>query len=84
MKINYKPHGVCSQMVTVSAESGLISDIKVLGGCDGNLQGLISLLKGMRLEDAFERLNGIRCGNKDSSCPDQISLAIKKLLEQEQ
>lgn len=80
MTINYTPHGVCSRKMIVSAENGKITELQVIGGCDGNLKGIASLVKGMKLEDAIDKLSGIRCGRKDTSCPDQLSIAMKELL----
>ena len=81
MTIYHTPRGVCSQKMIVSAENGIITDVQIIGGCDGNTKGITSLLKGMRLEDAISKLSGIRCGRKDTSCPDQLSIAMKKLLD---
>lgn len=81
MTYTYKPQGVCSRQMTVEIEDGLIQSVEVIGGCNGNLQGIASLVRGMRAEDAVERLSGIRCGFKDTSCPDQLAKAITKALE---
>ena len=81
MTVNYTPKGVCSRAMTVSAEDGIITDAKVIGGCSGNLQGICKLIKGMKVEDAIDRLSGINCGGKRTSCPDQLSIAMRKLLD---
>ena len=81
MTYTYKPQGVCSRQMTVEIEDGVIQSVEVIGGCNGNLQGIASLVRGMRVEDAVERLSGIRCGFKDTSCPDQLAKAITKALE---
>ena len=81
MTYTYRPIGVCSQQMTVEIEDGVIQSVQVVGGCNGNLQGIASLVRGMRATDAVERLSGIRCGFKDTSCPDQLSKAIKEALE---
>ncbi|MBQ2709177.1 MAG: TIGR03905 family TSCPD domain-containing protein [Clostridia bacterium] len=81
MTYTYRPRGVCSQQMTVEIEDGVIQSVQVVGGCNGNLQGIASLVRGMRATDAVERLSGIRCGFKDTSCPDQLSKAIKEALE---
>ncbi|MGN1004271.1 MAG: TIGR03905 family TSCPD domain-containing protein [Oscillospiraceae bacterium] len=83
MKVTYTPRGVCSRQMMVEAEDGVITDVQVLGGCDGNLKGLMSLLKGMSVEQAISRLEGIRCGMKATSCPDQLAKALRKLQEEE-
>jgi uncharacterized protein (TIGR03905 family) len=82
MKITYTPHGVCSRQMTVEAEDGVITGVQVLGGCDGNLKGIMSLLKGMDVEQAISRLEGIRCGGKGTSCPDQLAQALRQLQQQ--
>ena len=80
MTVEYDPHGVCSRHMSVSAEDGVITNVEVFGGCDGNLQGISRLVVGMKVEDAIERLRGIDCGGKGTSCPDQLSKAMQKLL----
>ena len=78
--IQYTPKGVCSQRMEIDVEDGAIQEVRVLGGCNGNLQGLTSLLKGMRVEDAIQRMEGIQCGMKSTSCPDQLAQALKAAL----
>lgn len=80
MTITYTPRGVCSRKFTIQVEDGVIQDLQVVGGCSGNLQGLSALLKGMKVDQAVERLEGIRCGGKPTSCPDQIAQALKSAL----
>lgn len=80
MTIRYTPRGVCSRAFQIQVEEGVIQDVHVEGGCDGNLKGLSSLLKGMKVEEAVSRLEGIRCGPKPTSCPDQIAQALKTAL----
>ena len=75
--IQYTPKGVCSKGMEIDVEDGVIQAVRVLGGCNGNLQGIASLLRGMRVEDAIERLEGIRCGMKPTSCPDHLAQALK-------
>ncbi|MCD7928031.1 MAG: TIGR03905 family TSCPD domain-containing protein [Oscillospiraceae bacterium] len=65
--------------MSVAADNGVITDVQVIGGCNGNLQGISSLLKGMEVDQAIGRLEGIRCGGKPTSCPDQIACALKQL-----
>ena len=77
MKITYTPRGVCSKLFEIQVEDGVIQSVKVLGGCSGNLQGISSLLRGMPGQEAIARLEGIRCGMKSTSCPDQIAQALK-------
>ena len=80
MTVEYDPRGVCSRHMSVSAEDGVITNVEVFGGCDGNLQGISRLVVGMKVEDAIERLQGIDCGGKVTSCPEQLSKAMQKLL----
>ena len=69
--ITYKTQSVCSRSIDIDVEDGIIVSVKFNGGCAGNTQGVASLLKGMKIEEAIERLEGIRCGFKPTSCPDQ-------------
>ena len=80
MNIVYKPKGVCSQLMTIDVENGIIKKVEIKGGCSGNLQGISALLVGMPVEEAIARLEGIRCGFKPTSCPDQIAQALKKCI----
>ena len=80
MTITYRPNGVCSQLMRVEVEDGIIRKVEVQGGCSGNLQGISKLLVGMRAEDAIARMEGIRCGWKNTSCPDQLAKALRKAL----
>lgn len=81
-KITYLPKGVCSAKYDITVTDGVIEEIAVQGGCNGNLKGLSALLRGMKAEDAIARLEGITCGYKNTSCPDQISKALKELIGQ--
>ena len=76
--INYKTQSVCSRSIDIDVEDGTIISVKFNGGCAGNTQGVANLLKGMKVEEAIERLEGIRCGFKPTSCPDQLAKALKK------
>ena len=80
MTVEYKPRGVCSQAMKVTVEDGIVREVQVVGGCSGNLQGIMSLVEGMRAEDVIARLEGIRCGFKPTSCPDQLCKALRKAL----
>lgn len=79
----YTPKGVCSRRMTVELEDGVIRDVRIEGGCNGNLQGISRLVVGMRAEDAIARMRGIQCGGKPSSCPDQLAAALTEALEKE-
>ena len=83
MKVTYTPRGVCSRRMVVEEENGVITGVQVMGGCDGNLKGIARLLNGMRVEDAIGRLEGIRCGGKPTSCPDQLAQALRQLSMQQ-
>ena len=83
MTITYAPKGVCSRRFTIQVEDGTIRSVDVEGGCSGNLQGLSVLLQGMKVDEAIQRLEGIRCGGKPTSCPDQLASAIRQAMERE-
>ena len=76
MTFEYTPKGVCSRKMIIDVENGKVEGLQVIGGCNGNLQGISSLLKGMKVEEAIARLEGIRCGAKQTSCPDQIASGL--------
>ena len=81
-KFVYNTVGTCSKQIMIDVENGVVNDVQFLGGCHGNLQGIGKLVQGMKVEDVVSRLDGIRCGNKATSCPDQLSTALKKIMEQ--
>lgn len=78
MTYTYIPRGVCSRKIQVEIENGIISDVKFTGGCNGNTQGISSLVKGMSVEDAISRMKGIDCGGRGTSCPDQLAKALEE------
>jgi uncharacterized protein (TIGR03905 family) len=80
-KISYIPRGVCSRRIDIEIEGDIITSVKYSGGCSGNTQGVAALIAGMKVEEAIERLSGIRCGFKPTSCPDQLATALKEYLE---
>ena len=81
--IQYQTQGTCSVLIDVVAdEDNIIQNVAFLGGCDGNLQGICRLVKGQKIDDVINRLDGIRCGDKPTSCPDQLCRALKKLKDQ--
>lgn len=82
MKFEYTPRGVCSRKMVFDVEDGVIKSLEVIGGCNGNLKGISSLVTGMKPEDVISRLEGITCGGKPSSCPAQIAEALKKYLSE--
>ena len=83
MKLNYRPRGVCSQLMQIEVEDGKLTSLKVTGGCDGNLKGIAKLTEGMDIEDIIEKLEGIHCGFKKTSCPDQLAQALKLCREEQ-
>lgn len=80
MKYRYIPRGVCSRMIEVEIDNDIIKDCRFLGGCSGNTQGVSALVKGMNVYDAIERLEGIDCAGRGTSCPDQLSKALKEAI----
>ncbi len=78
----YTPKGVCSKLMEIEIEDGIIKDVKIVGGCDGNLKGIMSLVKGCKADEVVERLKGIECRTKGTSCPDQLAHAIEDALEE--
>lgn len=78
--IQYQTQGTCSQMIDVTADDqDVIQQVFFLGGCNGNLQGISQLVRGQKIDDVIHRLNGIRCGMKRTSCPDQLCRALEQL-----
>lgn len=75
--MEYKPVGVCSQLIRVDVEDNVIKSAEFVGGCSGNTQGLSRLVKGMNVDEAISRLEGIKCGFRSTSCPDQLAQALK-------
>lgn len=83
MKHQYQTQGTCSKLIEIETEvengKEVIKDVRFTGGCNGNLQGIGALVKGMTPEDVVKRLEGLKCGNKPTSCPDQLSKALKEM-----
>lgn len=78
-RIVYTPQGVCSKLMIVKAADGMIEEVQIVGGCHGNGQGMCALLKGMRVNDAISRLEGIDCHGRGTSCPDQMAKALRQM-----
>ena len=76
--MDYRPRGVCAQLIHFDLDGDVVTNVQFLGGCNGNLQGIASLVRGMKVDDVIARLEGIRCGNKMTSCPDQLAQALKQ------
>jgi len=80
--IEYNTRGTCSRRVIVDVDDGIITDCSFVSGCPGNTHGVAELVKGMRAEEAIQRLKGIKCGMKSTSCPDQLARALEEALAQ--
>ena len=78
MKITYKTQGTCSSHIEVEVEDNVVQQVFFWGGCNGNLQGISRLVKGMKVDEAISRLKGIDCGGRGTSCPDQLAQALKE------
>lgn len=76
--MHYTPKGICAVGIDFEVEDGKVKDVKFTGGCDGNHKGLNALIKGMDVDEAIERLSGITCGPRPTSCPDQLAQALKE------
>lgn len=79
--MKYKTKGTCSSMIDIEMDGDVIKSVAFTGGCNGNLQGISKLVQGMKAEDAIARLKGIRCGFKNTSCPDQLAVALESIIE---
>ena len=76
--VSYVTRGVCSRKIEIQIEEDIITSVRFAGGCAGNTQGVAALIKGMSVDEAIARLSGIRCGFKNTSCPDQLATALKE------
>lgn len=81
MTHTFKPSGVCSQLIELELEGDIITDVRITGGCSGNLQGIVKLVVGCKAQDVVNRLSGIHCGSKETSCPDQLAQAILQAMQ---
>lgn len=77
MTFDYQTQGTCCQLFRITVENNIVKDVLFSGGCMGNLSGISSLVCGMHVDDVIKKLEGIKCGNKDTSCPDQLANALK-------
>ncbi len=83
MTYNYRTKGVCSSMISFDINDGIVSNIRFMGGCNGNLKGISSLAEGMKAEDIIKKIKGTKCGFKNTSCPDQFASALEAALAEE-
>ncbi len=77
MEISYKTKGVCSRQIDIEVEEGIVKRVKFQGGCNGNTKGISALVEGLTVDEVIKKLEGIKCGFKDTSCPDQLAKALK-------
>ncbi|MBQ6900241.1 MAG: TIGR03905 family TSCPD domain-containing protein [Firmicutes bacterium] len=80
MKYEYRTSGTCSRSIYIDVEDGIVKDVEFYGGCNGNLKGIAALVKGMKVEDVIEKVKGIKCGMKGTSCPDQLACALEDIM----
>lgn len=78
MTVNYTPKGVCSRLISFDLNDNIVTNLKVTGGCNGNLQGIAKLVEGMPADEVIRRLENINCNGKGTSCPDQLAKALKE------
>lgn len=79
----YKTKGTCSREIQIETEGDVIKSVKFIGGCNGNTQGISSLVKGMKIQEVIDRTEGIDCGGRGTSCPDQLSKALKQIIAEQ-
>ena len=79
MQYCYTPHGVCSRQIHMDVEDGIVKKVQFVGGCNGNTKGIAALVEGMPVDEVVKRLEGIQCGSRPTSCPDQLAKALKQL-----
>ncbi|MBQ7416438.1 MAG: TIGR03905 family TSCPD domain-containing protein [Oscillospiraceae bacterium] len=79
MQYTFKTQGTCAQMISFEVEDNKLSNVQFFGGCNGNLKGIGSLVEGMDIDDVISRIEGIKCGMKTTSCPDQLAKALKQI-----
>lgn len=80
--MTYKTSGTCSQLINFDLVDGTVSNVSFVGGCNGNLQGIGKLVEGMKAEDVINRLKGIKCGMRSTSCPDQLAKALEEAINE--
>ena len=81
--MTYKTSGTCSQLINFDLVDGTVSNVSFVGGCNGNLQGIGKLVEGMKAEDVINRLKGIKCGMRPTSCPDQLAKALEEAINEQ-
>ena len=81
MTYEYRTKGVCSTKITFDLTDGIVSNVRFMGGCNGNLKGIGQLVEGMKAEDVIKRIKGTKCGFKNTSCPDQLAVALEEAMK---
>ena len=81
MTYEYRTRGVCSAKITFDINDGIVSNVRFMGGCKGNLKGISQLVDGMKAEDVIKRIKGTKCGFKNTSCPDQLAVALEEAMK---
>lgn len=81
MTYEYRTKGVCSAKITFDLTDGIVSNVRFMGGCNGNLKGIAQLVDGMKAEDIIKRIKGTKCGFKNTSCPDQLAVALEEAMK---
>ena len=79
MQYEYKTHGTCASKILLDVEDGIVKSVRFIGGCSGNTQGVAKLVEGIPVDEVITRLKGIRCGMKQTSCPDQLAQALAEI-----
>ncbi len=79
MVYTYNTKGICAKQIKVEVENGIVKNVEFVGGCSGNTQGIANLVRGMKIEDVIKKCKNIDCGNKGTSCPDQLACALEEL-----
>lgn len=77
--MTYKTSGTCSQLIEIETDGDIVKDVKFIGGCHGNTQGVATLVTGMKIDDVISKLKGIKCGMRSTSCPDQLARALEAI-----
>lgn len=80
----FKTHGICSRQINIEVENDIVTHVEFIGGCNGNTQGVATLVEGMKVDDVIEKLRGINCNMKGTSCPDQLAEALEQIKEENQ
>lgn len=82
MTYDFRTRGVCSAKITFDINDGIVSNVSFMGGCNGNLKGISQLVEGMKAEDVISKIKGTKCGFKNTSCPDQLAIALEEALKE--